>query len=152
MRCRCMKMPRCRAKLDAELSAKLQIQIALAYNYNRDHPKAISLLKSTLREVPEDGAIAGAAYTALARVYRTITEYPIARDYSHRALECYRQSGEWRGLAETYFGLGIADIQEGKSRSCDRELWPGDQAGRRSSGELSARAHLLKHGRRVLVP
>ena len=105
------------AKLDAELSAKLQIQIALAYNYNRDHPKAISLLKSTLREVPEHGAIAGAAYTALARVYRTITEYPIARDYSHRALECYRQSGEWRGLAETYFGLGIADIQEGKSEA-----------------------------------
>jgi len=105
------------AKLGAELSAKLQIQIALAYNYNRDHPKAISLLKSTLREAPEDDAIAGAAYTALARVYRTITEYPIARDYSHRALECYRQSGEWRGLAETYFGLGIADIQEGKSEA-----------------------------------
>ena len=101
------------AKLEAELIAKLQIQIALAYNYNRDHPKAISLLKSTLREAPESGPIAGAAYTALARVYRSITEYPIARDNSQRALECYRQSGEWRGLAETYFGLGIADIQEG---------------------------------------
>ena len=103
-----------RAKLDSELSAKLQIQIALAYNYNRDHPKAIALLKSTQREAPEGSAIAGAAYTALARVYRTINEYPIARDYSHRALKCYRQTGEWRGLAETYFGLGIADIQEGK--------------------------------------
>ena len=100
-----------RAKLDSELSAKLQIQIALAYNYNRDHPKAIALLKSTQREAPEGSAIAGAAYTALARVYRTINEYPIARDYSHRALKCYRQTGEWRGLAETYFGLGIADIQ-----------------------------------------
>ena len=40
--------PEMRAKLDAALSARLQIQIALAYNYNRDHPKAISLLKSTL--------------------------------------------------------------------------------------------------------
>ncbi|MFN2576101.1 MAG: sigma 54-interacting transcriptional regulator [Pyrinomonadaceae bacterium] len=106
--------PDARAKLDPELSAKLQIQIALAYNYNRDHPKAISLLKSTLREAPEGGAIALAAYTALARVYRTITEYPIARDYSHRALKSYRLTGEWRGLAETYFGLGIADLQEGK--------------------------------------
>lgn len=102
-----------RAKLDANLSARLQIQIALAYNYNRDHPKAISLLKSTLRDVPEEGAVAGAAYTALARVYRNITEYTIARDYSHRALGCYRQSGDWRGLAEAYFGLAIADIQEG---------------------------------------
>jgi len=105
--------PEMRAKLDAALNARLQTQIALAYNYNRDHPKAISLLKATLREVGEEGAVAGAAYTALARVYRSITEYTIARDYSHRGLECYRQTGDWRGLAEAYFGLGIADIQVG---------------------------------------
>ncbi len=105
--------PEMRAKLDAALNARLQTQIALAYNYNRDHPKAISLLKATLREVGEEGAVAGAAFTALARVYRSITEYTIARDYSYRALECYRQTGDWRGLAEAYFGLGIADIQEG---------------------------------------
>jgi len=105
--------PEMRAKLDAALNARLQTQIALAYNYNRDHPKAISLLKATLRDVPEEGVVAGAAYAALARVYRSITEYPIARDYSYRALECYRQTGDWRGLAEAYFGLGIADLQEG---------------------------------------
>jgi len=106
--------PEMRAKLDRELSARLQIQIALAYNYNRDQPKAISLLKATLRDLPADGVLAGAAYTAMARVYRTITEYPIARGYSQRALDCYRQSGDWRGLAETYFGLASADIPEGK--------------------------------------
>lgn len=102
-----------RTKLDPALSAKLRIQIALASNYNGDHPKAISLLKATLREVAEEGTVAGAAYVALARVYRNITEYPIARDYSHRALECYRQSGDWRGLAEAYFGLATADVHEG---------------------------------------
>jgi transcriptional regulator with GAF, ATPase, and Fis domain/tetratricopeptide (TPR) repeat protein len=106
--------PEMRAKLDDELNARLQIQIALAYNYNRDHPKAISLLKATLRDLPEAGALTGSAYTALARVYRTITEYPIARDYSQLALECYRQSGDWRGLAETYFGMASADVPEGK--------------------------------------
>jgi DNA-binding NtrC family response regulator/tetratricopeptide (TPR) repeat protein len=111
-----------RAKLDDELSTRIQIQIALAYNYNRDHPKAISLLKTTLRDLPEHGALAGAAYTALARVYRTITEYPIARDYSQRALDCYRQTGDWRGLAETYFGLAIADIQEGKHEAAIRNF------------------------------
>jgi len=105
--------PEMRTKLDSALGARLQTQIALGYNYNRDHPKAISLLKATLREVGEEGAVAGAAFTALARVYRNITEYTIARDYSHRALECYRQTGDWRGLAEAYFGLAIADIQEG---------------------------------------
>jgi len=41
-----------RAKLDDESSSRLQIQIALSYNYNRDHPKAISLLKATLRDLP----------------------------------------------------------------------------------------------------
>ena len=66
--------PEMRAKLDSQLSARLRIQIALAYNYTRDHPKAISILQSTLREVPEEGVEAGAAYTALARVYRNITE------------------------------------------------------------------------------
>lgn len=102
-----------RAKLDLTLSAKLRVQIALAHNYNGDHPKAIALLKATLRELPEEGAEVGAVYAALARVYRSITEYPIARDYSRRALESYRQSGDWRGLAEAYFGLATADIHEG---------------------------------------
>ena len=105
--------PAARAKLDPDLSTKLQIQVALAYNYNKDHPKAISLLKSTLRDLPQEGAAPGGVYTALARVYRSINENQIARDYSHRALECYRLTGDWHGLAEAYFGLGIADLSEG---------------------------------------
>ncbi len=105
--------PEARAKLDPALSTKLRVQIALAYNYNGDHPKAIALLKATLREVPEEGAEVGSVYTALARVYRRIAEYNIARDYSQRALESYRQTGDWRGLSEAYFGLGLADIHEG---------------------------------------
>src|SRR5213078_5316551 len=38
---------------------------------------------------------------------------PIARDYAQRALELFRQTGEWRGLAESYFGIALADLQEG---------------------------------------
>jgi tetratricopeptide (TPR) repeat protein len=72
------------------------------------------LLKSTLQGLPQEGAEVGAVYTALARVYRSITEYPIARDYSHRALDSYRLSGDWRGLAEAYFGLATADVHEGR--------------------------------------
>jgi hydrogenase-4 transcriptional activator len=103
-----------RAKLDPTLGVKLQVQIALACNYNGDHPKAISLLKSTLRGLPESGAEVGTVYAALARVYRSISEFPIARDYSHRALESYRQIGDWRGLAEAYFGLALANVHEGR--------------------------------------
>jgi DNA-binding NtrC family response regulator/tetratricopeptide (TPR) repeat protein len=106
--------PEARAKLETGLSIKLRVQIAIAYNYNGDHPKAITLLKAALPELPDEGAQVGAVYSALARVYRSISEYPIARDYSRRALDCYRQTGDWRGMAEAYFGLGTADIHEGQ--------------------------------------
>ena len=106
-----------RAKLDEQAVQSLKVQIALAYNYNGDHPKAISILKDALREFSETGADAdqnnGPIYAALARVYRSINEYPIARDYAQRALEHFRQTGEWRGLAEAYFGIALADLQEG---------------------------------------
>jgi hydrogenase-4 transcriptional activator len=114
--------PEARAKLDPTLSTKLRVQIALAYNYNGDHPKAIALLNATLRELPEEGAEVGSVYAALARVYRRIAEYNIARDYSQRALESYRQTGDWRGLSEAYFGLGMADVHEGQYENSLKNL------------------------------
>ena len=110
--------PESRAKLDAQTVSHLRVQIGLGYNYNGDHPKAIAILKSALRDYSESGAAnLGHIYAALSRTYRTISEYPIARDYAQRALENFRQSGEWRGLAESYFGVGVADIQEGSYES-----------------------------------
>jgi len=107
-----------RAKLDDETISFLRVQIGLGYNYNGDHPKAIAMLKSTLRDYSESGAAnPGHIYAALSRTYRSISEYPIARDYAQRALENFRQSGDWRGLAEAYFGVGMADIQEGSYES-----------------------------------
>src|ERR1044071_4813370 len=110
--------PESRAKLDEQTASYLRVQIGLAYNYNGDHPKAIAMLKSTLRDHGESGAVnPGHIYAALSRVYRTISEYPIARDYAQRALESCRQNGDWRGLAESYFGVGVADIHEGNYES-----------------------------------
>src|SRR5712664_1477871 len=106
--------PESREKLDQQAVQSLKVQIGLAYNYNGDHPKAISILKGTLREFetnPDQNL--GPIYSALARVYRSISEHPIARDYAQRALEHFRQTGEWRGLAEAYFGIALADLQEG---------------------------------------
>src|ERR1041384_5935542 len=106
--------PESRAKLDDQTISYLRVQIGLGYNYTGDHPKAIAMLKSTLRDYAESGAVnLGHIYAALSRTYRSISEYPIARDYAQRALECFRQNGEWRGLAESYFGAGVADIHEG---------------------------------------
>src|SRR5215218_9317101 len=106
--------PESRAKLDEQTVSYLRVQIGLAYNYNGDHPKAIAMLQAALRDHSETGAIdLGHIDAALSRTYRTISEYPIARDYAQRALESFRQNGDWRGLAESYFGVGVADIHEG---------------------------------------
>src|ERR1043166_6064604 len=106
--------PESRVKLDEQTVSYLRVQIGLAYNYNGDHPKAVAMLKSTLRDYAESGGTnLGHIYAALSRTYRSISEYPIARDYAQRALEQFRLNGEWRGLAESYFGVGVADIQEG---------------------------------------
>ena len=110
--------PESRAKLDPQTVSYLRVQIGLGYNYNGDHPKAIAMLQSTLRDYQDTGAAnLGPIYAALSRTYRSISEYPIARDFAQRALESFRQSGEWRGLAESYFGVGVADIHEGNYES-----------------------------------
>jgi hypothetical protein len=45
--------PESRAKLDNQTISLLRVQIGLGYNYNGDHPKAIAMLKSTLRDDAE---------------------------------------------------------------------------------------------------
>ena len=105
--------PESRTNLDDKATQTLRVQIGLAYNYAGDHPKAIAILKAALRDYSDLENKLGPIYAALARVYRNISEYPIARDYAQRALEQFRQTGEWRGLAEAYFGIALADLQEG---------------------------------------
>jgi hydrogenase-4 transcriptional activator len=108
-----------REGLDAEATLQLGVQLALAYNYTGDHPKAIALLNAALREASESfagaqmGAHVGAIYLALARVYRSINEYTIARDHAQSAREHYRGTGDWRGLAEAYFAVALAELFEG---------------------------------------
>ena len=102
--------------LDAETFASVRIQLGLSYNYAGDPPKAIALLQAELRVSTEQGgsdARTGNIYTALARVYRSISEYSIARDHNNKALEQFRRAGDWRGMADCYFGLGMADAHEG---------------------------------------
>src|SRR5215210_4335796 len=103
--------------LDAETFAGVRIQLGLSYNYTGDPPKAIALLQAELRAATEQGgtdARTGNIYTALARVYRSISEYSIARDHNNKALEQFRRAGDWRGMADCYFGLGMADAHEGQ--------------------------------------
>ena len=109
--------PEAREELNEESQACIRVQVALAYNYTGDHPKAIALLNSALREADDrgDDAQPGAIYAALARVYRSINEYTIARDHAKKALDHFRHSGDWRGMAEAYFGIALAELFEGQS-------------------------------------
>ncbi|HZH91095.1 MAG TPA: sigma 54-interacting transcriptional regulator [Pyrinomonadaceae bacterium] len=104
--------PEERAKCDPVSSIYLGIQLGLAYNYTGDHPKAIALLNGALREATEHGggAQVGSVYVALARVYRSINEYTIAHDHAQKALEHFRGTGDWRGLAEAYFAIALAEL------------------------------------------
>lgn len=103
--------------LDPETLTSVRVRLGLAYNYAGDAPKAVAILNAELRTITSRGgtdAQLGDIYAALARVYRSINEFSIARDHSNKALEHYRHTGDWRGLAEGYFGLALADIHEGR--------------------------------------
>ncbi|HEV2763784.1 MAG TPA: tetratricopeptide repeat protein, partial [Pyrinomonadaceae bacterium] len=105
-----------RAGLDDETAAAVRVQVGLGYSLTGDQPKAIALLNAAIQhESGRDNADArlGAVYVALARPYRMIAEYSIARDHARSALEHYRRTGDWRGMAEAYFALGLADLCEG---------------------------------------
>ncbi len=115
--------PAARTPLDVATSLAVCVQLGITYNYTGDHPKAIALLSQTLRDATADGQHAhdpgataqlGALYLSLARVYRRISEYPIARGHAQSALEHFRQAGDWRGMANAYLGIGLADNHEGE--------------------------------------
>lgn len=116
-----------RTKLDAEVAIQLRVRIGLAQNFTGDHPKAIAVLNAALREATENGSDAqlGLVYVSLAHIYRSINECPIARDHAQKSLEHYRNTGDWRGLAEAYLAIALADTYEG---NYDAALENYDQA------------------------
>jgi DNA-binding NtrC family response regulator/tetratricopeptide (TPR) repeat protein len=105
-----------RERLDEDVLANVWVHLGLAYNYTGNHPKAVATLNTGLRAAIENDSTTqvGAVYVALARVYRSLDEYPIARDYASKALEHFRQTGDRRGMAEAYFGLALANVFEGQ--------------------------------------
>lgn len=103
--------------LDAETRVALITQLAIAYNNSGDYPKAVALLKSNLEEAEtaELRAFFGSIYVALARVYRKLNEFPIARDNAEKGLKYFRETGDWRGMAESYHLIAQSHQQEGSS-------------------------------------
>lgn len=102
------------AKLDKKTEIAILTQLAISYSNIGDFPKAIALLKSALVNFPVQQANnqLGLIFIAFSRVYRRLTEFPIARDYAEKALKTFRDTGNWRGMSEANSLLG-AFCQQG---------------------------------------
>ncbi|HLM03211.1 MAG TPA: tetratricopeptide repeat protein [Pyrinomonadaceae bacterium] len=105
-------------RLEVENRVLLITQLGVAYNNAGDYPKAVALLKSTLEEAEDADDVRhlfGGIYVALARVYRKLNEFPIARDNAEKALKYFRETGDWRGMAESYHLVAQSLQQAGNS-------------------------------------
>jgi hydrogenase-4 transcriptional activator len=105
------------ADLSMETQVRVTTQLAIAYNNLTDQPKAVTLLKNNLEKAEANGLshLVGGIDIGLARVYRKLSEYPICRDHANRALEHFRESGDWIGMAEAYREIANSYHQEGNS-------------------------------------
>ena len=105
------------SQLDIETQVKVTTQLAIANNNLGDLPKAVTLLKETLEKAEKNELrhLFGSIDIALARVYRKLAEFPICRDYAQKALEHFRENGNWLGMAEAYREIANSYHQEGNS-------------------------------------
>lgn len=104
-----------------ELTPETQIcvitQLAIALNNTNDYPQAVALLNYALEQSQAANLTKqfGEIYIALSRVYRKLNEFPIARDHAEKALNHFREQGDWSGMAESYQGIAATFHQEGNS-------------------------------------
>jgi DNA-binding NtrC family response regulator/tetratricopeptide (TPR) repeat protein len=104
-------------KLEFPTQIQVLTQIAISHSNQTDYPKAVALLKRALKQAEENqlAYLLGSIYSALARVYRKLNEFPISRDHASKALNYCREQGDWRGMAEGYYMIAATYHQEGNS-------------------------------------
>ncbi|MEO6655887.1 MAG: sigma 54-interacting transcriptional regulator, partial [Pyrinomonadaceae bacterium] len=106
------------SQLGIETQIKVTTQLAIACNITGDQPKAITLLKENYKKAEENELphLFGSIDIALARVYRKLAEFPICRDFAQKALDHFRNDGNWLGMAEAYREIANSYHQEGNSQ------------------------------------
>lgn len=124
------------SELKIETQVRVTTQLAIAYSNTGDQPKAVTLLKENLTRAEENDLkhLSGTIEIALARVYRKLSEYLICRDFAHKALDRFRENGDWLGMAESYREIANSFHQEG---NCVKSLENFEQ-GIKIIGENSA--------------
>ena len=105
------------AELSPPTRIRVSTQLAIAYSNAGEQPKAVTLLKDTLKKAESQdlAPLSGTIDIALARVYRKLSEYPISRDYAEKSLNYFRSDGNWLGMAEAYREIANSLHQEGNS-------------------------------------
>lgn len=105
------------SEINLETQVCLITQLAICFNNTNDYPKAVALLNYTLEEAMAGSLNEsfGEIYVAFSRVYRKLNEFPISRDHAEKALNYYRENGDWRGMAEGYQAVALSYHQEGNS-------------------------------------
>ncbi|MBL8181720.1 MAG: sigma 54-interacting transcriptional regulator [Blastocatellia bacterium] len=106
-----------RETLNVETQVRVTTQLAIAYNNSGDQPKAITLLKENRSRAEQNDLRSqlGSIDIGLARVYRKLSEYQICRDFGQKALDQFRETGDWLGMAEAYREIANSLHQEGNS-------------------------------------
>ncbi|HSE97967.1 MAG TPA: tetratricopeptide repeat protein, partial [Blastocatellia bacterium] len=107
------------ARLSEHTQMLVLIRLGWGYSVNNDIPRAIALFNQAMQIARrlEDHSGLGACFFGLGRAYRNFSEIRIARDHYTSALEHFRQTGNWRKLAESYIHIGHINAFEGDFRS-----------------------------------
>ncbi|HEV8482980.1 MAG TPA: sigma 54-interacting transcriptional regulator [Blastocatellia bacterium] len=107
------------SRLSERLQMLMLIRLGWGYSLNDDIPRAIASFNQAMQiaERLSDAAGMGACSFGLGRAYRNFSEGRIARDHYSAALKHYRQTGDWRRLAESYINIGYITAYEGDYRS-----------------------------------
>ncbi len=103
-------------KLNETNKIKIKVRFAIALNNNSESLKASAILQKIL-EISNDlnrKDLIGNIYLALAKVYRKLHEFTIARESAEKALKYHREFGDWRGIAESYQLSAMCFQQEGE--------------------------------------
>ena len=104
-------------QLDLEHRLLVITQLAISLSNTNEHPKAVALLNYALGEAEAEHLkqFYGGIYVALSRVYRKLNELIISRDYAEKALNAFREQGNWYGMAESYQAVAGTYYQEGNN-------------------------------------
>lgn len=141
-------------RLKTETQIRVTTQLAIAYCNLADRPKAVTILKETLKRAQENelGRLSGIVYTGLSRVYRKLNEFPIARDYADKSLAYFREDGNWLGMAEAYREIALAYHLGGDSEKALSSFEQGIQIiGERSAPFMLGKLYTDMSGAYVLL-